>query len=90
MTMNESEGIKSSGRAGGAAGGKKLLVDDVEAVDAEADRDLARRGYAETELDDSFAASSINLAASLCASLRFSAAISLAFLLSEAAIVAAS
>ncbi len=87
--MNESEGIKSSGRAGGAAGGKKLLVDDVEAVDAEADRDLERGGYAETE-PDSFAASSNNLAASLCASLRFSAAVSFAFLRSEAAVVAAS
>ena len=63
--MNESEGIKSSGRAGGAAGWKKLLVDDEEAVEAEADRDLDRRGYADTELDDPFAASSNNFATSL-------------------------
>jgi len=35
-------------------------VDDEEAVEAEADRDLDRRGYADTELDDPFAASSNN------------------------------
>jgi hypothetical protein len=51
VTIKESEGMKSSGRAGGAA--KLPFLDDaVDALDDKEDREAARRGYAETELSE--------------------------------------